>query len=87
MGLLKDAGKNGTFTDVAADHPRASVIAAAGKSGLVNGYDNGDGTFSFKPDNTITRAEVVTVINRANGGDKKAEQIHPGVSIPFTAVD
>ncbi len=67
MGLLADKGANGTFTDVAADHPRAAVIAAAGKAGLVNGYDNGDGTFSFKPDATITRAEVVKVINNAYG--------------------
>ncbi len=65
MGLLADAGKNGTFTDVPANHPRATVIAAAGKAGLVNGYDNGDGTFCFKPDATITRAEVVKVINNA----------------------
>ncbi|MBR5307487.1 MAG: S-layer homology domain-containing protein [Clostridia bacterium] len=65
MGLLRDAGKNGTFTDVSADHPKAEVVSAAGKAGLVNGYDNGDGTFSFKPDATITRAEVVKVINNA----------------------
>ncbi len=65
MGLLSDAGKNGVFTDVAQDHPRAAVISAAGKAGLVNGYANGDGTFSFKPDNTISREEVVTVINNA----------------------
>ena len=73
MGLLLDAGKNGTFTDVPADHARAEVISAAGKAGLVNGYDNGDGTFSFKPDNTISREEVVTVINNAYGrkSDKK----------------
>ncbi len=75
MGLLADAGKNGVFTDVPADHARANVIAAAGKAGLVNGYDNGDGTFSFKPDNTITRAEVVKVINNAYGKKPSAEGI------------
>ena len=67
MGLLADAGKNGVFTDVPADHPRAAVISAAGKAGLVNGYANGDGTFRFAPDNTISREEVVTVINNAYG--------------------
>ena len=40
---------------------------AAASAGLINGYDNGNGTFSFKPDNTITRAEVVTVVNRMLG--------------------
>ena len=67
IGLLGDGDKNGVFTDVSADHPRYNVITAAGKAGLVNGYDNGDGTFSFRPDATITRAEVVKVINNAYG--------------------
>ncbi len=67
MGLLADKGLNGSFTDVPADHARATVIAAAGKAGLVNGYANGDGTFRFNPDATITRAEVVKVINNAYG--------------------
>ncbi len=67
IGLLSGGDKNGAFTDVSADHPRYNVITAAGKAGLVNGYDNGDGTFSFKPDATITRAEVVKVINNAYG--------------------
>ncbi|MBR5307555.1 MAG: S-layer homology domain-containing protein [Clostridia bacterium] len=75
MGLLSDNGKNGTFTDVPADHARAEVVSAAGKAGLVNGYDNGDGTFSFKPDNTITRAEVVKVINNAYGRAPSAQGI------------
>ncbi len=83
MGLLKDAGKNGVFTDVAADHPRAAVIAAAGKAGLVNGYDNGDGTFCFKPDNTITRAEVVKVVNNAYGRSITYEQLSRDVRYSF----
>jgi len=83
MGLLKDAGKNGTFTDVAADHPKAAVIAAAGKAGLVNGYDNGDGTFSFKPDATITRAEVVKVVNNAYGRSVTKKQLSSEVKYSF----
>ncbi|MBR5307488.1 MAG: S-layer homology domain-containing protein [Clostridia bacterium] len=86
MGLLKDAGKNGTFTDVAADHPKAAVISAAGKAGLVNGYDNGDGTFSFKPDNTITRAEVVKVINNAYGRSITKKQLSSDVRYSFNDV-
>ncbi len=86
MGLLQDAGKNGTFTDVPADHQRAAVIAAAGKAGLVNGYDNGDGTFSFKPDNTITRAEVVKVINNAYGKKPSADGIFEGAKTKFSDV-
>ena len=67
IGLLNGGENNGVFTDVTADHPRYAVITAAGKAGLVNGYDNGNGTFSFRPDATITRAEVVKVINNAYG--------------------
>ena len=86
MGLLKDAGKNGTFTDVPADHPKAAVIAAAGKAGLVNGYDNGNGTFSFKPDATITRAEVVKVINNAYGRSITKDQLSAEVKRSFNDV-
>ncbi len=88
IGLLTDAGKNGTFTDVPADHPRAAVIAAAGKAGLVNGYDNGNGTFSFKPDNTISREEVVTVINNAYGRKSdKGYLVENGFAAHFTDVN
>ena len=87
MGLLSDAGKNGTFTDVPADHPRAAVISAAGKAGLVNGYDNGNGTFSFKPDATITRAEVVTIVNRARGRDMKTENLTNDILLVALDVD
>ncbi len=79
MGLLTDKGGNGTFTDVPAAHQRAEVIAAAGKAGLINGYANGDGTFSFKPDATITRAEVVKVINNAYGRSVKKENLSENV--------
>ncbi len=79
MGLLTDKGGNGTFTDVDASHPRASLISAAGKAGLINGYANGDGTFSFKPDATITRAEVVKVVNNAYGRSVKKENLSENV--------
>ncbi len=54
------AKSNVTFTDVDASNKYYDAIVAAAATGLVNGY--GDG--SFKPNATITRAEVVTVINR-----------------------
>jgi len=51
------------FNDVPEDHFYYHSIIAAASSGLVNGYEDG----TFRPDNTITRAEVVTVINRLLG--------------------
>ncbi len=68
IGLLSGGDSTRTFTDVDASHPRYNVIMAAAKSGLVGGYKNADGvTYSFQPDATITRAEVVKVINNAYG--------------------
>lgn len=86
MGLLNDAGKNGVFTDVSENHPRYTVISAAGKAGLVNGYANGDGSFSFKPDATITRAEVVKVINNAYSRNVDIEDISKDVKYIYTDV-
>ncbi len=53
-----------TFTDVAKDYKYYEAIKTGTMAKLVNGYENSDGTFSFRPDAPITRAEVVTVINR-----------------------
>jgi len=86
-GLAKDKGLTPVFADVAADHPKYASIMAAAKAGLINGYDNGNGTFSFKPDNTITRAEVVTVINRARGREKTIDDINSDIILLFLDTD
>ena len=51
-----------TFTDCSG-HPLDGFIAAAQAYGIVDGYDDG----SFRPDATITRSEVVAIINRTIG--------------------
>ncbi len=86
-GLAQDKGIAAAFVDVPADHPKYDSIMAAAKAGLINGYDEGNGTFTFKPDNTITRAEVVTVINRAKGISKKLENLTNDISLIFLDVD
>lgn len=48
------------FNDVKAGHWAYDVIASAANKGWVNGYPDG----SFKPENKITRAEVVSTTNR-----------------------
>lgn len=63
----KGTFKNVSFTDIDDSHPLYASVRWAASNGIVNGYDNGDGTFSFKPDGDITRAEAVTVINRFIG--------------------
>lgn len=49
-----------TFTDVSEDHWAYDVIQKAAEAGWISGYPDG----SFKPDQPITRAEVVSIINR-----------------------
>ncbi len=60
---LTEGTGNTKFNDVDENHFYYSSIVAAASSGLVNGYEDK----TFRPDNTITRAEVVTVINRLLG--------------------
>lgn len=67
--VAKNAGVQ--FIDVPSDHFYYTSIIAAAASGLVNGYEDN----TFRPDNTITRAEVVTVINRLLGLKATAKTI------------
>lgn len=46
------------FIDVPANHPHALAIEWAQASGLVQGYNDG----TFKPDNTINRAEFLKIL-------------------------
>jgi len=63
LSCILTEAKEVSFKDVDETNKYYKAIMAAAASGLVNGY--GDGTFG--PDKTITRAEVVTVINRMLG--------------------
>lgn len=51
------------FVDVPSDHAYAAAIMYAVSNGIVSGYEDG----SFRPSNNITRAEVVTMVNRLLG--------------------
>ncbi|MDO5708439.1 MAG: S-layer homology domain-containing protein, partial [Andreesenia angusta] len=55
------------FKDVKTNHWAKKYIEDLAKKGHVKGYPDG----SYKPENNITRAEVVTIINRIIGKDKK----------------
>lgn len=56
----KLAESNKTFTDVTQEHWANKFIGSATTKGWVEGYPDG----TFKPEQNITRAEVVTVTNR-----------------------
>lgn len=49
------------FSDVSAGHWAYEAIAIAAKMGWIEGYPDG----TFRPDATITRAEMMTLVNRA----------------------
>ncbi len=55
---LPEAGE-AAFTDTT----DANVLAAA-NLGIINGYAQDDGSFMFKPENTLKRSEMAAIINR-----------------------
>lgn len=55
-----------TFNDVPSNHQYAKAISSLVDEGILQGYENDDGSFSFKPENTVTRAEFATIIARAS---------------------
>ena len=59
------------FNDVSDGYWAAAYIKAAAKHGWINGY--GDG--SFRADDGINRAEVVTIVNRLLGREADADYI------------
>lgn len=74
----------GGFWDVSPGHWAAGYIADAARYGWVVGY--GDGT--FHADDEITRAEVVTIVNRLLGREADQEYIadHPRGLVLFPDV-
>ncbi len=66
------------FQDVSEEHWAAGYIASAVEKGYISGY--GDGI--FKPENQITRAETVKIVNRMLGRnpDKGYIDSAPGVN-------
>lgn len=67
---------NVKYNDLNSNHWAYKDIAYATNAKWLNGYADG----SFKPDINITRAEVVTVINRATGRTPDQEYINANLS-------
>ena len=60
------------YTDVSSSYWAVKEIAYAKNIGWLNGYADG----TFRGDNNITRAEVVTVVNRATGRNADKEYVN-----------
>lgn len=54
------------FTDVTATSAYSTAITELADRGIINGYANEDGTYSFKPEGEITRAEFAKIISVAH---------------------
>ena len=50
------------FTDVSDEHEYSTAIYALTEEGVIDGVAKEDGTYEFKPNDTITRAEVAKLI-------------------------
>ncbi len=78
-GLFNDVKKSGytvKYTDLSSNYWAYSDIAYAKHIGWLNGYADG----TFKADNNITRAEVVTVTNHATGRTPDEDYITKNVT-------
>lgn len=73
-GLFNDVQKSGytvKYTDVSSAYWAYADIAYAKHIGWLNGYADG----TFRGDSNITRAEVVTIVNRATGRTADKEYV------------
>ena len=64
-----DSASAAGFNDVGTIYWAAKEIAIAAKVGWINGYPDG----SFRPDQNVTRAELMAMVNRALGRTPKSE--------------
>ncbi|MBQ9737772.1 MAG: S-layer homology domain-containing protein, partial [Clostridia bacterium] len=55
------------FKDVTEAHNAYTAVNVLSKLGVINGYEGEDGSFSFKPDNNVTRAEFTAMLLRTRG--------------------
>ena len=66
MGLVASAA---SYSDVAANASYADAVNLLSNLGIIKGYEDG----TFKPDNTVTRAEAATMIVRMLALDDEVE--------------
>lgn len=65
------------FSDIKSNGWYTSYISYLEKYGIIKGYSDN----TFRPDNNITRAEVVTVVNHATGRYADKEYINDNLSV------
>lgn len=78
-----DESATSKFSDIPNNHWAVKYIDSAANKGWVNGYEDG----TFKPDQTITRAETVTVVNRMTNRTADESFINKNLSSMVTFKD
>lgn len=72
-----------TFTDVADDHDYYEAIEMLSSLEILTGDDqDGDGKVDFRPNDTITRAEVAAIVSRIQGINSAAQTATEFVDVP-----
>lgn len=77
VNLTGVSGASSSFSDVSATHWARNAVFAAASQGWVNGYEDG----TFRPNNKITRAEAVVVMNRVLGRSADKKTLSTGTGI------
>ena len=54
------------FTDIAGNGHHDNIVEAA-NAGIINGYEEADGSFTFRPKAVVTRAQFITMLWRSVG--------------------
>ena len=75
--------KSNNFKDAESSHWAYSFINSATAMNWITGYSDG----TFRPDNNITRAEVVTIVNRVTGREADTDYINKNMSAVNTFTD
>ena len=70
------SGNSNKFTDVSSSHWAYKFINNATAMDWIKGYADG----TFKPDNNITRAEVVAIVNRVTDREADTEYVNKNLS-------
>jgi hypothetical protein len=62
ISLLSSGDPVPEFADVPVDHRFHREIRVLALRGALNGYPDGGGTYSFRPDDTLTRAQIAKIL-------------------------
>jgi len=66
-GSAYDLGSVMTFGDIDSTHVNFDAIYFLHNTGVIQGYDMGDGAAEYRPDNSINRAEFLKIILEGTG--------------------